>query len=216
MKKLVMMGGSGHCKSVLDAIKMLSIYDDIVITDRYIPAGSEMSGCRIVGNDDVLNELFVDGYKDAVISVGSLKDTSSRRNIHLNAQRIGFCFPSIIDISAVIAEGVGISEGVFTGKKSVINSGSTIDRFSIINTGAIVEHDCHIGEFSHISVGSVICGNCNIGNDVFVGANATIIQGVRVGMNCVIGAGSVVLADVPDNTTVMGIWNGKEFKHERL
>lgn len=36
------------------------------------------------------------------------------------------------------------------------------------------------------------------------GANAVLMGGVRIGRNSVVGANSVVLADVPDDTTVVG------------
>ena len=35
----------------------------------------------------------------------------------------------------------------------IVNSGSKIGKCAIINTGAIVEHDCTIGDFVHITAG---------------------------------------------------------------
>lgn len=45
-----------------------------------------------------------------------------------------------------------------------------------------------------------------IGNNVDIGASAIILGNVKIGDNAIIGAGSIVLADVPENTTIMGIW----------
>lgn len=44
-----------------------------------------------------------------------------------------------------------------------------------------------------------------LGNNVVVGAGAKVLGPVKVGDNARIGAGSVVVADVPPNTTVVGI-----------
>lgn len=206
-RKLVMIGGGGHCRSVADSIDE-KVYSDIVIVDRYVMAGSVICGYRVAGDDDMLGDLYDDGYKEAFISVGSLKDTSVRRRIYDRAMSIGFSFPNILDRSVAVADDVLIGYGVFVGKKAVINDGSRIASFAIINTGSIIEHDCTIGEFAHISVGAVVCGGCRIANDVFIGANATVIQEVKIGANSVIGAGSTVLADVPGNTVVTGIWGG--------
>lgn len=38
-----------------------------------------------------------------------------------------------------------------------------------------------------------------------IGAHAVLVGGVRVGKNAMVGANSVVLADVPDNTVVLGV-----------
>ena len=207
-RKLVLIGGGGHCASVCDTLRKCGIYDEIVITDKELPEGSISCGCTVAGTDDKLPELFAKGYTDAVITVGSINDDSVRRKIADGADGIGFSVPIIMDPSASVAEDAVVSDGVFVGKQAVINAGSRIGRFAIINTSAVVEHNCSIGDFTHISIGAVVCGDCVIGDDVFIGANATVIQGVSIGSNSIIGAGSVILADVPDNMTVKGIWKG--------
>lgn len=206
-RKLILIGGGGHCRSVADSVDAKA-YSDIVIVDHHLVTGSIICGYRVVGGDDILGDLYDADYKEAFISVGSLKDTTARRRIYDRAMPIGFSFPSILDQSVAVAVDVSIGYGIFVGKNAVINAGSRISDFVIINTGAIVEHDCIIGKFTHISVGAVVCGGCKVANDVFIGANATVIQEVKIGANSVIGAGSTVLADVPENTVVTGVWGG--------
>ena len=48
-----------------------------------------------------------------------------------------------------------------------------------------------------------------IGDNVRIGAGATVLGPVRIGHRVIIGAGAIVLADVPDDTTVVGIWKVK-------
>ena len=203
---IVVIGGGGHAKSVIDALCSRCPNKQIAIIDNELPKGTKLLEYSVFGTDDCLSELYKSGYIEAVIAVGSIKTTRVRRNIYSKIKNIGYSFPIISDKSSTVAQSAMVSEGVFVGKNAVVNSEAKIGKFGIINTGAIIEHDCQIGDFTHISVGAIISGNCSIGEDVFVGANSTIIQGVKVGMNCVIGAGSVVLADVPDNTQVVGVW----------
>lgn len=204
--KIVLIGGGGHCKSVIDTLVRMGCYSKIMVTDKDISSGEKILGCPVVGRDEILPRLFECDYQKAFITVGSIKSTEIRRRIYGEARSIGFSFPLIVDPSAIIAESAVISQGVFIGKNAVVNADVKLDDFSIINTGAIIEHECHIGQFTHISVGAVVCGNVEIESDVFIGANATIIQGIKIGMNSVIGAGSVVLADVPENSSVVGVW----------
>lgn len=203
--RLVLIGGGGHCKSVLDTIIRLNTYSEVVITDCKLAAGTGILGCKVVGNDEMLPELFEQGFRDAVIAIGSIKSTDMRRDAFLKAQKVGFNFPDIIDPSAVVAESASIGAGVYIGKNAAVNADTVIDDMAIINTGAIVEHDCRIGKFTHVAVGAVVCGEAEIEKDVFVGANTVIIQGVKVGMKSIIGAGSVVIRNVSPNSTVVGM-----------
>lgn len=202
-KRLVLIGGGGHCKSVLDTVLRMKQYDEIVITDCCIPSGTQIMGCKIVGTDEMLPELFNEGFKEAFIAVGSIKDTSLRCKLFNKAATVGFTFPNIIDLSAEVSEFAQLEEGVFIGKKALVNTGTNIGKMAIINSGSIVEHECRIGEFTHISVGAVLCGNVHVGKHVFVGANATVIQGVEIGNNSLIGAGSLVRRNVASYTTVL-------------
>ncbi len=207
-KKLVLIGGGGHCKSVLDAAVRSGCFSEIVITDHSIPAGNTILGCKVAGNDELLPELFAEGFKYAFVTIGSIRSTDKRRAVFLKAKKAGFLFPAIIDPSAAAAASALIAPGVFIGKNAVVNADAVIGDMAIINTGAIVEHDCRIGTFAHISVGAAVCGGAEIERDVFVGANATVIQGVRIGMNSIIGAGSIICRDVPENCTVTGVFHG--------
>lgn len=206
MNGLVLIGGGGHCKSVLDSLYTNNQYDNIVILDAQLKKNSTIMGVQVFGGDESLAYLYKHGYKNAFISVGSIKTCEIRKKIYSNAKNIGFNFPSIIDSTAAVSDFSKISQGVFVGKNAVINAGAIIDSFSIINSGSIVEHDCKIGEFCHVSVGAVLCGNVMVGNESFIGANSTIIQGKVIGKNTVIGAGSQILHNVPDGNTVYGLY----------
>lgn len=207
INRLILIGGGGHCSSVIDTIRRMNAFGEIVITDCDIAARSELMGYKIVGNDELLPQLFQDGFKMAFISIGSIKSTIRRQEVYQRAKDIGFKFPNLIDPSASVSESVRLGEGIFIGKNAIINTNAQIADLSIINTGAIVEHGCQIGKFSHVSVGAVVCGDSYVGDSVFIGANATVIQGVEIGDNSIIGAGSVVIKDVVPNSRVVGIGN---------
>ena len=87
---------------------------------------------------------------------------------------------------------------------TIINSQVIIGKGCIVNTGAIIDHECEIGDFSHIAPGATLSGNVKVGKSCFIGANSTVIQGVKIGNNVIIGAGAVVIKDVPDNITIVG------------
>lgn len=202
--KLVLIGGGGHCKSVLSAIDKTK-YSDIIITDIPEKVGTAIDGVKIAGTDADLPDFFKAGYIEAFITVGTVKAGMLREKIYESIKNIGFTFPSIIDASAVIADSAIIEEGVFIGKNAVVNAGTNIGRFSIVNTGAIVDHDCMIGNFVHLSPGITLSGMVNIGNYSHVGTGSSVKQCVTIGDCTTIGMGSVVLHDIPSNCTAFGV-----------
>ena len=204
-KKIVLIGGGGHCKSVLDTLLRNNEYDDIVIADYDITVGTRIFGCEVVGNDELLPELLHKGFADAFISVGSIKSTSLRRKLYAMACKVGFNIVNVIDKSAAISEYSKFGKGIFAGKNAIINADAVIGDCAIVNTGAIIEHECCVGDFAHISVGAKLCGNVSVGDDSMIGAGSTVIQGVTIGSGVVIGAGSTVLKNVKDGSVKYGL-----------
>ncbi len=201
MKSILLIGGGGHCRSVIDTINKTGIYDQIGIIDD---SRDECSGIPIVGSDEDVYRLHDLGWTDAFITVGSTGDTAVRRSLYDMVKKVGFEIPVIIDPSAIVSDDVVIGKGTFVAKGAIINTGCMIGECVIINTGAIIEHDCRIGSFAHVSPGATLCGQTEIGDDTHVGAGSVIRQLIRVGHDSLIGAGSVVVKDIPDVVKAYG------------
>lgn len=203
-KKILLIGGGGHCKSVLDTILELDDYCEIGIIDTEEHVGETLLGVPIIGTDDDLKDLFKKGYTEAFITVGSIGKPILRINLYNYLKKVGFNIPIIIDPSAIVSRFSVIAEGVFIGKKSIINAGSEINCCAIINSGSVVEHDCKIGSFAHLASGTVLGGEVVIGENTHIGSNSTIRNHVEIGNDSIVGMGSVVLRDVPNETVAYG------------
>lgn len=200
-KKLLLIGGGGHCHSVLDVVLAMDAYDEIGIIDSI---DSSYLGISVVGSDDDISILFKNGWTDAFITVGSVGNTKIRRRLYEMVKNQGFIIPNVIDPSAIIGRGVEIEEGVFIGKRAVVNTGSSIGTCAIINTGAIVEHDCEVGAFTHISPGTILCGQVKVGEDSHIGAGSVVKQLVEISDKVLVGAGSVVVKSILSNVKAYG------------
>lgn len=200
-KKLLLIGGGGHCHSILDSALATDLYDEIGIVDSI---NASYLGVSVIGTDNDIPSLIQDGWTDAFITVGSVGNTKIRRRLYEMVKNLKLHIPTIIDPSATIGNGVEIKEGAFIGKRSVVNTGCTVEECSIVNTGAILEHDCTIGAFSHISPGTVLCGQVKVGSDSHVGAGSVVRQLIVIGNGVLIGAGSVVVKNIPDNAKAYG------------
>ncbi len=203
-KKILLIGGGGHCKSVLDSLLELNEYAEIGIVDKKENLGKSVMGVPLVGCDDDLPALFRDGYRYAFVTIGSIGNPTLRIKLFNLLSEIGYEIPVIIDNSAKVSKHTIIEQGVFIGKQSIVNAGALIQKGAIINSGSIVEHDCQIGAFSHIAPGSVLGGEVVVGEHSHVGTNATVKQQIHIGSNSIIGMGSVVLQNIDSNTMAYG------------
>lgn len=200
--RLLLIGGGGHCRSILDCAISSGRYDQFGIVD--FDSSASALGIPVVGTDDDLPALLGSGWDSAFISVGSVGSTALRRKLYQKIKDLGFNIPVIADPTAVIAAGTEIGEGSFIGKNAVVNTGSVVGSCVIINTGAIIEHDCKVGDFSHMSPGAILCGQVKVGADSHVGAGTVVRQQITIGDCSLIGAGSVVVQDIPENVTAFG------------
>ena len=208
-KSILLIGGGGHCHSVLDSILSSGAYKQIGIVARDKKNLDELKqdaqiSKYLIGTDEELLNLYEKGWMKAMVTLGSIGDPGVRIRIAKALRVIGFELPVIIDPSAAVSKNAKIAEGTYIGKNSVVNAGAMIGENTIINSGSTVEHDCRIGDFAHISSGTVLCGEVNIGENTHIGAGSVVRQQILIGKNVLIGIGSVVVRDLPDGVKAYG------------
>lgn len=203
-KKILLVGGGEHCKSIIDTLDRTGEYTEIGIIDTEENVGNLLLGNPVIGIDRDLEKFYKRGFKYAFVSLGSIGDSSLRVKLYNSLLEIGFEIPTIKDPSAIVSKSAKIGKGIFIGKNTVINTGSTINNCSIINTAVTIEHDCNIEEFVHIAPGTVLSGNVRIGKHTHIGANSVVKQGLVIGSNTMIGMGSVVLKNFMNDIVAFG------------
>jgi len=203
-KKIVLIGGGGHCKVVIDAIKRDGKYEIRGIVDQKLQIGEKVAAVPVLGNDDVLPELFKKGAKNAFISVGSVSKEGCvfRGNLFEKIKKIGFDIPAVIHSSAIIAEDVKIGKGTFVAASVTVNPGAVVEDNVILNTSSSVDHDCRIGNSVHVAPGVTLSGNVEVGDNTHIGTGAVVTQNVKIGKYCMIGAGSRLSSNMGDNGNV--------------
>lgn len=203
-EKIILLGGGGHAKSVIDSIKNQDKYDIVGILDLEHKVGTRLLGVPIIGVDNDLKKYYDNEIRSAFVTLGSLGNPKHRIKLYETARKIGYVFPNIIDSSATVASTALLGEGCYVGKGVIINSDANIGINCILNTGCVVEHDCKIDNFVHLAPRSVICGETFVGEGTHIGVNTTVIQGIHIGRNSIVGAGSVVLKNIADSKKAYG------------
>lgn len=203
-KKLILVGGGGHAKVVIDAVDQAK-YEIVGILDKDNSHLHErINNIEIIGIDSQSEEFLSLGIKYAFVAIGHIGNPRIRNMLFSQLQDKGFEFINIVHRNAILSDSVRMGKGNLIMAGSILNAESCIGSNNIINTGAILEHEVVVKNGVHIAPGTVLAGGSKINDNVFIGAGSTVIQGVSIGKNSIIGAGSVVIHDIPENVVAVG------------
>lgn len=194
MKKLAIIGASGHGKVVAD-IARKNGYSEIVFLDDD-ESIYECGGYSVIGKSS--KAVTIDA--NVIIGIGNA-GVRKRIQESIPDQKL----VTLIHPDAVIAEDVEIGAGIVVMAGAVINPGVKIGKGCIINTCSSVDHDCVVGDYVHIAVGSHLCGTVTVGDGTWIGAGATVSNNVSICSDCMIGAGAVVVNDIKESGTYAGV-----------
>ncbi len=194
MKRLIIIGASGHGKVVADVANKVG-YNDILFLDNDSEK-KECGGYPVVGTDASLINL--DG--DVFIAVGNPRVRQSMMEKYLDRT-----FPILIHPAAVVAESAKIDAGSIIMAGAIINPEAIIGKGCIVNTSSSVDHDCKVGDFVHIAIGAHVAGTVNIGSSTWIGAGATVSNNINICGGCMIGAGATVVSDITEPGTYIGV-----------
>lgn len=199
MEKVVVLGGGGHAKVVVDVLKSAGIYQIAGFVAREPAAIMDIPH---LGDDAVLSELLNKGVSNFIVAIG---DNRIRKLLFEKTLSLGFKAVNAISPHAYVSPYAKIGQGVVIMAGAVIQPYTLIEDNVIINTLSGVDHDCAISSHSHIAPGTSLTGNITVEEGAFVGTGSKVIPDITVGKWSVVGAGAVVISDVPPFTKVVGI-----------
>ncbi len=198
-KEIVLVGYSGHGFVVADAAmdaQLLPVYYTDKVVNSKNPFGLTYIGFD--GDDDFPG--WNKGYQ-FILGIG---DNKIRESIALKLLARRETLLTIIHPDSSLSENIRVGSGVFISRNVSVNPFAIIGDYTILNTGAIIEHECKLGNAVHIAPGAVLAGNVEIGDRTFIGANSVIKQGVKIGKDVIVGAGCVVITDIADGKKFVG------------
>lgn len=189
MKEIILVGGGGHCRSVIDVIEQEGKYKIVGIVDKNELVGQEVFGYEILGSDEDLKDLR-EKYKNAFVTIGQIKSVEKRLKIFGILKELDYTLPVIISPLSYVSKRSKIEAGTIVMHHALVNAGASIGENCIINTKALIEHDAIIENHCHISTSAVINGGVHVKEGTFFGSNATSKECVDA--SGFVKAGSVV------------------------
>lgn len=205
---IIIFGGGGHGKACLDLVRSLGTYRVVGFVDDGISADREIMGLPVLGDSQILAELYAQGVRLAVNAVGGIGNVAVRIKVFRTLAEAGFACPAVVHPTAFVEASAALSPGVQIFPYAYVGSEARIGFGSIVNTGAIISHDCNLGEVVNISPGAILAGEVQVGERTLIGMGATINLRAKIGANARIGNGATVKLDVPEDGIVRagGIW----------
>lgn len=199
--RLLVFGGGGHAKVVIDAADKSRRFSDILVADDDPGKwGKPFMGYPVIGGREAL--LALDGERpQAIVAIGG---NQTRAAVAAWLREQGFDLATVIHPSAQLGMGVRIGEGSFLAAGVVVNCDTELGCNAIVNTAVSVDHDCRLGEAVHLAPGCRLCGHVTVGTQTLLGAGVVVIPSVHIGQSVLVGAGSTVIGDVADRARVAG------------
>lgn len=201
-RPLILIGGGGHCKSVIEVAESAG-YEIKGILDIPDEVGKEvLPGHKVIGTDDEIPQYVEEC--DFVITVGFIKNPALRIKLYNKVKAAGGRLATIIASTAHVSKYAELGEGTVIMHQAFVNAGAKIGDNCIINTFVNIEHDAEVGNQCHISTGTMVNGECKIGENCFIGSQSVCANCIDIASDIIVGAGSVVRKSI----RVKGIYAG--------
>ena len=123
MKPLILIGGGGHCKSVIEAAESAG-YSILGVLDMPEDVGKEILSTKVIGTDDDISS-YVD-KAEFVITVGFIKNPAIRIKLYNKVKEAGGKLATIIANTAYVSQYATIGEGTVVMHHAFINAGAKV------------------------------------------------------------------------------------------
>lgn len=201
MKPILLVGGGGHCHSVIDVIESGGCYKVAGIIQLGSNGLEPILGYLVRGDDTDLPGLLRQ-TPCALVTVGQVKNATQRKYLYDKLLDLRAEIPVVVSPLAHVSRHAQLGLGTIVLHKALVNAAALVGENCIINSMALVEHDVRIGPHCHISTGARLNGGVEVGAGCFIGSGAVIHQGVIIGEGSVIAAGCVINRNVAAHTTM--------------
>lgn len=190
-KPIIIIGGGGHASVLVDILRQQNREILAIVSPDKVDERAVFTNVKQLFSD---KDVFKYSNRDVLLvnGIGFLPRSTVRAHITKLYIENGYKFATVVAEDAMVSSYATIMQGTQVLSGARVQAGAVIGEHSIINTAAVVEHDCNIGVNNHIAPCATLCGQVKTEADVFIGANATIIPNVELKQGCIVGAGATL------------------------
>lgn len=189
MKPLILIGGGGHCKSVIEVAESIGRTIQGIL-DVPSEVGKQVLGYPIIDTDAAIPD-FVNTC-EFVVTVGFIKNPALRTELFNKVIEAGGTLATLVASTAYVSRHAKIGKGTVVMHHAFVNAGAEVGDNVILNTFCNIEHNAYVGHQCHVSTGVMVNGDCKIGNNCFIGSQSVLANGISICDDVLVGAGSLV------------------------
>ena len=199
--KALIYGASAQGRVILDILREENRYASIeFVDDNKELWGQELNGARIIGDLERVLQSVSPPF-EMVIAVGH---PVLRMRLAQKARERSVQFANAVHPSASLMRSATIGVGNMISALASVNSGARLGNHLIVNTAAVVEHDCVLEDYATVCPGVQLGGRSHVGTGAFVATGAIVLPRISIGDGAVVAAGSIVTKPVPERVVVVG------------
>lgn len=195
MREVAVIGAGGHARPVLTLLGRLGLKADGIYDEAFRGDGEFILGVPVRGP----LVCVPPGYS-LVLACGD----NHARSVLAERFMSQLLLDPLVHPTAVIEPGVQLGAFCQVLGMAAINACAVIGAGTLVNTGAVIEHEATVGAFCHVSVNATICGRVRIGDFCFLGAGAVVKDKVRICRDTIIGANATVVKDILEPGVYVG------------
>ena len=195
--RLIIYGAGGHGRSLAALVEKAGFYQIVGFLDDGDLQIEKISGLDLLGGADQLQKLAEQDIRRAINGVGGIGNLEARLSVYDRLSRAGFHCPTVIHPTSFLEESVELEDGNQVFPFAYLGTHVQVGFGCIVNTGAIVSHDCILDAYVNLSPGATLAGGVHVGEGALIGMRATVNLDVQIGRRAQIGNGATVKADVP-------------------
>jgi sugar O-acyltransferase (sialic acid O-acetyltransferase NeuD family) len=163
--------------------------------------GEQIGGLAVLGGIS-----WLAAHRGAAVAIGVGQPAARRRIAARLRNECGDpALAILIHPLAWLARRVALGPGAIVYPGVLIDADVSIGALAILNKACTIGHDAYIGDYVTVAPGVNIGGAVRIGDGCDIGIGSATVQGIGIGAWSVVGAGAAVIADLPANTTAVGV-----------
>jgi sugar O-acyltransferase (sialic acid O-acetyltransferase NeuD family) len=215
--KVIIYGGGGLSKMIIEAVRVLGCYQIEGIIDDGMKKGTDVIGSPVLGGAEALPELAARGIRMAVNSVGGIGDFQVRLNVFHILAKAGFLCPAIVHPTAHVDPSARLAAGVLVLAQSYVSGNARVGMGTLINNSVVISHDNVIGACVNLSPGTMLAGDVVIDDFAQLGMNVNVNIGVHIGSFARIANGATIKGNVPQGGRVYAgmVWPPRDLPKTR-
>jgi sugar O-acyltransferase (sialic acid O-acetyltransferase NeuD family) len=206
IETMVFWGASGQAKVLRECmqesgIRLVALFDNDEHTAS--PFGDVPLYHGISGFESWMRNRSSDEPTGCLVAIGGEKG-KDRLEVQQYLEAQGLIPLIAKHPTAFVADNAIIGVGSQILANATVCVETVMGRGCIINTGAIVDHECCIGDGVHVGPGAHLAGGVTAEKYSTIHTGAVVLPNIIIGQGSVVGAGAVVIEDVPLYTVVVG------------